>query len=81
MVRLPVLLQNCFFSEGGGYELNLPTTVPDNTPSGCQDACAAVAPRCYLSAAHRHLQQGFPHMHRTADNSEARRHGQIQEAC
>ena len=31
MVRLPVLLQNCFFSEGGGYELNLPTTVPDNT--------------------------------------------------
>ena len=32
MVRLPVLLQNCFFSEGGGYELNLPTTVPDNTP-------------------------------------------------
>jgi hypothetical protein len=25
------LLQNCFFSEGGGYELNLPTTVPDNT--------------------------------------------------
>jgi hypothetical protein len=28
VVRLPVLLQNCFFSEGGGYELNLPTTVP-----------------------------------------------------
>ena len=22
MVRLPVLLQNCFFSKGGGYELN-----------------------------------------------------------
>jgi len=31
VVRLPVLLQNCFFIEGGGYELNLPTTVPDNT--------------------------------------------------
>ena len=33
MVRLPVLLQNCFFGEGSGYELNLPTMVPHNTPS------------------------------------------------
>jgi hypothetical protein len=28
VVRLPVFLQNCFFGEGGAYELNLPTTVP-----------------------------------------------------